>query len=143
LDAPSGSAGTAEPIVSSPTAQVPPQDLLQEIAGAVQKESLESALRALPRAELKGDSLVLDLSRLNEFFRRQIRENISSIAQAASQVTGRSITIGFLNELGSPAKAAAAAPPLTDMLERARREPIVQSFLDRFPGPVKAEEIDS
>ena len=25
----------------------------------------------------------------------------------------------------------------------ARREPVVQSFLDVFPGPVKAEEIDS
>jgi hypothetical protein len=116
---------------------------LQRIAGAVQKESLESALRALPQAELKDDSLVLDLTRLNEFFRRQIRENIASIAQAASLVAGRSITISLLHELASPAKAAAAAPPLTDILERARREPIVQSFLDRFPGPVKAEEIDS
>jgi DNA polymerase-3 subunit gamma/tau len=139
-DAASSSARTSEP---SPMEQLPPQDLLQKIAGAVQKESLESALRALPQAELKDDSLVLDLTRLNEFFRRQIRENISSIAQAASLIAGRSITVSFLHELGSPAEAAAAAPPLTDILERARREPIVQSFLDRFPGPVKAEEIDS
>ena len=138
-DASSSSTRTSEP----PMEQLPPQDLLQKIAGAVQKESLESALRALPQAELKDDSLVLDLTRLNEFFRRQIRENISSIAQAASLIAGRSITVSFLHELGSPAEAAAAAPPLTDILERARREPIVQSFLDRFPGPVKAEEIDS
>ena len=73
-----------------------PQDLLQRIAAAVQKESIGSALRALPGAELKDDLLVLDLTPVNEFFRRQIKENSSAITQAASQVAGRPITISFL-----------------------------------------------
>jgi DNA polymerase III subunit gamma/tau len=143
LDAPISSTRTSEPIGPSPIEQLSPQDLLQKIAGAVQKESVGSALRALSGAELKDDLLVLDLTPVNEFFRRQIKENTFVITEAASQVTGRSIKISFLHELRSPPKAAAAAPPPTDILERARREPIVQSFLDRFPGPVKAEEIDS
>jgi hypothetical protein len=33
--------------------------------------------------------------------------------------------------------------PEADLLEKAKREPIVQSFLDIFPGQVKAEKIDS
>src|SRR4030095_6604427 len=103
-DAPGSSTRTSEP---SPMEQLSPQDLLQRIAGAVQKESLESALRALPQAELKDDSVVLDLTRRNQFFLRQIRQNIAPIAQAASQIAGRSITISFLHELASPAKAAA------------------------------------
>jgi DNA polymerase III subunit gamma/tau len=143
LDAPSSSSKTSELIAPSPVEQLPPQDLLQKIAGAVQKESIASALRALPGAELKDDLLVLDVTPVNEFFRRQIQENTFVITEAAFRITGRSIKISFLHELRSPAKAASAAPPLTDILERARREPIVQSFLDRFPGPVKAEEIDS
>jgi DNA polymerase III gamma/tau subunit len=143
FDTQSGADKSSEPVAPSPVEQLSGQELLQRIAGAVQKESLESALRALPGAELKDDSLMLDLTRLNEFFRRQIKENVSLIAQAASEVAGRPIRISFPHELGSPAKAAAAAPPLTDIMERVRREPLVQSFLDRFPGPVKAEEIDS
>jgi hypothetical protein len=30
-----------------------------------------------------------------------------------------------------------------ELLEKAKREPVVKSFLDVFPGPVKAEKIDS
>ena len=120
-----------------------PPDLLHRIAGVVQKESIGSALRALRGAELKDDLLVLDLTPVNEFFRRQIKENTSVITQAASQVAGRPVTISFLQGLASPVKAASASAPVADVLERAKREPIVQAFLDRFPGPVKAEEIDS
>ena len=36
---------------------------------------------------------------------------------------------------------AAGAVREEDVLERARREPAVKSFLDTFPGPVKAEKI--
>jgi len=33
--------------------------------------------------------------------------------------------------------------PELDLLEKAKREPVVKSFLDVFPGRVKAEKIDT
>ena len=34
-------------------------------------------------------------------------------------------------------------PSEGDLLEKAKREPIVKSFLEVFPGPVKAEKTDT
>ncbi len=118
------------------------------ISAHVKKESLESILQALPGAQLQADALVLNVDSVNEFFRRQIRENLPVIARAAEEVLGRSVTV----KMNSPQESAVAqAPDNADqgsqnpkpaVLERARRDPVIQSFLELFPGPVKAEEIE-
>ena len=126
-----------------------PRELIMRIAAHVKKESLESILQALPGAALHADSLVLDMGAVNEFFRRQVRENLPLIAQAAADVLGREITVrlgGSADQSGSPARTPVPQPaqnPQPDILDRARRDPVVQSFLEVFPGPVEAEEIDS
>jgi hypothetical protein len=103
----------------------------------------------VPGADLQGDEVVLDVESLNEFLRRQLRENLPVIAQAATSVLGRPVKVSLGREgpkrsESSPAAQveAAAAPKVEDVLERAKREPLVQSFLEVFPGPVKAEKID-
>jgi DNA polymerase III gamma/tau subunit len=128
-----------------------PRALLSKITSCVRKESLQSNLQSLAGAVLRGDTIILDPGSSTEFFRRQIKENLSEIADAASEVFGRRIGVRLGGEPPSsapgPAPSAKAAPaPSTaaagpsDPLERAKREPVVQSFLDVFPGPVKAED---
>ena len=128
-----------------------PHGLLSKIASRVRKESLESNLQSLAGAVIRGDMVILDPGSSTEFFRRQIRENLSSIADAASELFGRPIVVCLGGEPIAPAPgpgpsakiapaSSAAAPISVDPLERAKREPVVRSFLDVFPGPVKAED---
>jgi hypothetical protein len=122
---------------------------LIDIASAVGRESLESLLLTLSGARLEGDKVMLESGASNEFSRRQIKENLPVISQAASRVVGNKVTaiLGGADP-GQPAPSALSrpdrlTPPEGDLLERAKREPIVKSFLDVFPGPVKAEKIDT
>lgn len=126
------------------------RELIQKIAAAVQKEPLQSILEQVASAETKGDAVTMDLKTVNVFYRQQIRENIPVIARAAAAVIGRPVKI----DLGEDALAATSSGPApmtqpeslgssqNDILEKAKREPVVQSFLDAFPGPVKAERIE-
>jgi len=126
-----------------------PRELILRISSHVRKESLESILQAISGADLQGSSLILDPGPISEFHRRQIRENIPVIAQAASEVFGKTISVrigGSAPQGRNPAPVGRSEPPeerKPDVLERAKKEGAVQSFLEVFPGPVKAEEIDS
>jgi DNA polymerase-3 subunit gamma/tau len=127
--------------------RVPARELLEKIAAAVGKESLEAILHSLPGAGLRGNSVILDLGQPpNEFLRRQLRDNLPALVEAACQVLGRSVQI-VLDETASDAPRAQQTPavdtrlPEENILNRARKDPEVQSFLDTFPGPVKAEKL--
>ncbi len=121
------------------------RSFLLDIAAAVGREALESLLQALKGAQLQGNRVVLDPGTANDFVRKQIKENLPSIAQAASKIVGSKVTV-ILGEAESRkaanAKTEPDTPPSNEILEKARREPIVRSFLDVFPGPVKAEKIE-
>jgi DNA polymerase-3 subunit gamma/tau len=82
-------------------------EIVEGIAGSVSKQSLEPILRSVPGATLSGDTLTLDDAGLNEFFRRQLRDNVAVIAEAASQVLGRTVRV----VLAAAAAAAAAKNP--------------------------------
>jgi DNA polymerase-3 subunit gamma/tau len=116
--------------------------LLARIAAAVQKDSLQPLLNSVAGARLEGESVILDMGpSANEFLRKQVKENLTGIAQAASIVTGCAVRV-FLDE----APAGTVVPPPRssneeDVLDRAKKAPGVQSFLDQFPGPVKAEKL--
>jgi hypothetical protein len=134
--------------VSQPAAPVAdPRNLLFKIAAAVGRESLESLLQTLEGAILREGQLVLQTGSANEFVRRQIKDNLPAIAQAATRVIGSNVAV----VLGEPASRPDQNPQGgqnvqsddSNLLEKAKREPIVKSFLDVFPGPVKAEKIDS
>jgi DNA polymerase III gamma/tau subunit len=121
--------------------------LLEQIAAAVQRGALESILHSLAGARLQGNSVILDLGQSpNEFLRRQLKDNLADIAQAASAVVGRTVQV-LLDEVQTDAPrsqsglAAAREPSEEDVLERAKKDPVVQSFLKTFPGPVKAEKL--
>jgi DNA polymerase III subunit gamma/tau len=147
-------AASAPPSLSPPMASgsIPdggsdPKLLVEQIASAVQKESLEPILHSLPGAKIRGHSVILDLGHPpNEFLRRQLKDNLPVIAQAASRVLGRTVQV-FLDDVPAEAtKSHAEEPPAIaipqkDLLERAKKDPTVQSFLDIFPGPVKTEKI--
>ncbi len=133
---------------SSPPAQ-DTRELLLRIAAALNRESLESLLQELSGARLQGESVILDPGRATEFFRKQVKENLPAICQAASRVVGRNVRV-VLGDSPSTEDAQRPATPTTtlsslsseDILEKAKREPVVKSFLDVFPGPVKAEKMD-
>jgi len=59
-------------------------------------------------------------------------------------VAGRPVRVLLGDEPPAPAGAAAASakaqPVEADLLEKARKNPAVQSFLDAFPGPVNVEK---
>lgn len=121
--------------------------LLDRIAAAVQRGALESILHSLAGARLRGDSVVLDLGQSpNEFLRRQLKDNLADVAQAASAAVGRTVQV-LLDEVQTEAPrpqsgvSAAGEPSEEDVLERAKKDPAVQSFLKTFPGPVKAEKL--
>lgn len=121
--------------------------LLDRIAAAVQRGALESILHSLAGARLQGDSVVLDLGQSpNEFLRRQLKDNLADVAQAASAAVGRTVQV-LLDEVQTeaprpqPVVSAAGEPSEEDVLERAKKDPAVQSFLKTFPGPVKAEKL--
>jgi hypothetical protein len=124
-----------------------PRNLLFKIAGSVGRESLESLLQTLEGATLKGSQVVLQMGSANEFVRRQINDNLPDITQAAARVLGNKVAVVLGDPMSPPAqnpqKMQTSQPDDNDLLEKAKREPIVKSFLDVFPGPVKAEKIDS
>lgn len=153
---------SAAPASPAPATSAPPvsqpapgsdesRDLLLRITAAVQKESLETLLHSLDGAEIRGDAVVLLAGSTNEFSRRQIRENLPLITRTASEILGRQVNAQLGDSAAAippsapprPAPAPAFASPKPDALERAKREPVVRSFLDIFPGPVKAEDLDS
>jgi DNA polymerase-3 subunit gamma/tau len=129
----------------------PTQDLLLRIAGTISKASLEPVIHSLSGAELKGDVVVLNPGTISEFYRRQIRENLPVIEQAASTVLARPVRIQLgdeilrspLSEAPSARQAQTPAQPKQDLMARIQKEPVVRSFLDLFPGPVKAEKIET
>jgi DNA polymerase-3 subunit gamma/tau len=125
-----------------------PRDLLQKIASAVGSEALESLMHRLGGAKLEKGRLVLEMGSANRFFQSQIRENLAAISRAAATVLGREVEVRM--EDGPAVEvnpAETPGPPETkpdsDILEKAKREPIVRSFLDVFPGQVTAEKIES
>ena len=119
---------------------------LLDIAAAVGREALESVLQSFKGARLQGERVVLEPGTASEFARRQIKENLPAITQAAAKIVGSKVSV-ILGETESPQEPGVRPtldnPPEGDVLERAKREPIIRSFLDVFPGPVKAEKIDS
>jgi DNA polymerase III subunit gamma/tau len=138
--------------VSAAPSEIPesgrdPKELLHRIAAAVGRESLESCLQHLSGARIRGDRIIFDAGKMSEFVRRQIKENISDIEQAASRVLGAAVKVEFgEKERETPPireSAGTSAPPGEDLLDKVKNEPVVRSFLDVFPGPVKAEKIDS
>ncbi len=146
-DVPAGDATAAE-AVALPEGVHDPTELIMRISAHVKKASLESILQALPGARLQADALLLNVASVNEFFRRQIRENLPVIARAAEEVLGRSVTVKMdlpqesAVEPGPDNARQGSQNPKPAVLERARRDPVIQSFLELFPGPVKAEEIE-
>jgi DNA polymerase III subunit gamma/tau len=134
--------------ISVPSA-VPARDsreLLLRISAAVGREALESCMQNLAGARVEGGRVILEPGNTGEFVRRQIRENLPAIAQAASTILGTKVTVALGEQ--EPRAVSNPAPPENpslgeDLLEKAKREPVVRSFLDVFPGPVKAEKLDS
>jgi DNA polymerase-3 subunit gamma/tau len=134
---------------SPAVASVDSKDLLFKIAGAIGRESLESVLQSLECARIQDDKIILEPGTANEFFRRQIKENLPAITQAASKVVGKQVSVLLReSDVSEPRNKPSSSPvasnnaPEPDLLEKAKREPIVKSFIDVFPGRVKAEKID-
>jgi DNA polymerase-3 subunit gamma/tau len=136
----------------APEIEIPPpvrdsRELLLRIAAAVGREALESCLQNLAGARVQGERVILEPGKAGEFVRRQVKENLPDITQAASRVLGSTVVV----MLGDPAaqsvshqeRASGNPSPGDDLLEKAKKEPVVRSFLDIFPGPVKAEKLDS
>jgi DNA polymerase III gamma/tau subunit len=153
-------ARSAAPVPDTPPISVPPgpapaeshgpaadpRNLLFKIAAALGREALESLLQTLEGAYLKDNMVVLQPGSANEFVRRQIKDNLTAISQAATRVIGSKVNV-VLGELESrpeanPQTAQTDRVDEPNLLEKAKREPVVKSFLDVFPGPVKAEKID-
>ncbi len=123
-----------------------PRAFLLRIAAAVEREALESLLQSLDGARLQEDRLILDPGSASDFVRRQIKDGISAIAQAAAKIIGSKVKV-VLEEARLPKEEKPESKSdrvsESDILEKAKREPVIKSFLDVFPGPVKAEKIDS
>ncbi len=142
-------AAATEAHTTSETGKVPPvQDpraLLLRIASAVENEALESQLQSLDGARILGDRLILEPGPASDFVRRRVKDNLSAITQAAAKIIGSKVTAVLgeseLREEEKPQSESNSAPE-SDILEKAKREPVIKSFLDTFPGPVKAEKID-
>jgi DNA polymerase III subunit gamma/tau len=120
------------------------RDLLLRLAAAIEKPSLEPVVLALQGAELSGDTVVLDPGGISDFYRRQVRDNLPLIARAAAQVVQRAVHVRIGDDPITPERvpAKSAEPGQEDILDKLKREPVVRSFLDAFPGPVKAEKLD-
>jgi DNA polymerase III subunit gamma/tau len=138
------------PQAATPSSQ-DPREFLLEIAAAVGREALESLLVSLVGAQVEGERVMLEAGPISEFVRKQIKENLPAISQAATKIVGRKVTVQ-LNEIEArPAPSPGKAPnprktpddPANgDLLEKAKREPVVKSFLDVFPGPVTTEKLE-
>jgi hypothetical protein len=139
----SPASSSISPGIETPAAVHDPRDFLLRIAAAVGRESLESCMQNLAGARLQNGRVILE-GNMGEFVRRQIKENIPLIAQAASRVVGTAVTI-VIGEQETPQPQAPAPrenPASENLLDKVKREPVIRSFLDVFPGPVKAEKLD-
>jgi hypothetical protein len=152
---PAGQQGKTEPAQSppapAPEIEIPPpvrdsRELLLRIAASVGREALESCLQNLAGARVQGERVILEPGKAGEFVRRQVKENLPDITRAASRVLGSTVVV----VLGDPPvqsisqeRASGNPSPGDDLLEKAKKEPVIRSFLDIFPGPVKAEKLDS
>jgi hypothetical protein len=149
---------SAEPLPASDpeisSAIQDPRAFLLRIAAGVGRESLESLLQSLDGARLHGERLVLEPGTASDFVLRQIKENLSAITQAARNIIGSTVTVVLGEEKSHQApksksksksepKSNENSPLKGSLLEKAKREPVIKSFLDVFPGPVKAEKIDT
>jgi hypothetical protein len=144
--APPVSAPPVAETVPSAALAADPRNLLFKIAAAVGRESLESLMQDWEGAELNGNVVVLRPGTASDFAQRQIQESLAAITQAASRVLGSKVKV-ILAEPETRVNAQTPATPNSrpaegNLLETAKREPIVKSFLEVFPGPVKAEKID-
>jgi len=147
--APERAQSSLEPLAAEAKAEPAardPRDFLLKIAAGTGRESLESLLQSMDGARLDGERVVLETGVASEFARRQIQEQLPAIAQAAEKILGKKVTV-ILGEAESKALPGPQAPPEkfseSDILEKAKKEPVVRSFLETFPGPVKAEKIET
>jgi DNA polymerase-3 subunit gamma/tau len=123
-----------------------PRLFLLKIASAVGREALESVLQSLEGARLRDGKVVLEPGKASQFARRQIKQNLAVIAQAAAGIIGRKAPVVIEERESRPPSESApldARPADDGILEKAKRDPVVKSFLDVFPGPVKTEKLDS
>ncbi len=137
---PSGAAGGS----SAEAASQDSRTFLLKIASAVGKESLESVLQSLEGARIQNGKVVLQQGKAGEFARSQIQENLLAISKAAAGIVGRKIPVvlerGESGPLPEPPRTD--NPPKDALLEKAKRNPVVKSFLEVFPGPVDTEKLD-
>ncbi|MDR1727348.1 MAG: DNA polymerase III subunit gamma/tau [Acidobacteriota bacterium] len=138
-------------------------ELLVQVAMAVQQESLRSLLQSLAGARLEGDRLVLDPGDANDFTKNSLRRNLGELSTIASGVFGRQVSAVMAGELpgaSAPTPAPAKAPkpqpapsspspsgssPDSEkdaLMEKAQQHPVMRSFFDNFPGERSAEKID-
>jgi DNA polymerase III subunit gamma/tau len=126
-----------------------PRELLLRIAASVGREALDSCIQSLAGARVRDGRVILDPGTAGEFVRRQVKENLADITHAASKVLGTKMTVilGEQELLQSPEPQKQDGGPSSlsqdPLLEKVKKEPVIRSFLDVFPGPVKAEKIDS
>jgi hypothetical protein len=89
---------------------------------------------------------VLGPGSASDFVCRRVKDSLALITQAAAKIIGRKITVVLAESESrqeeNPQPESKSAPE-NDILDKAKREPVIKSFLDTFPGPVKAEKIDS
>jgi DNA polymerase-3 subunit gamma/tau len=124
-----------------------PRELLLRIAASVGREALESCLQNLAGARVQDGRVILEPGDAGEFVRRQVKDNLPDITQAACRVLGSKV-MAVMGESEPPAGPSREStrndsPSNDDLLEKAKKEPVIRSFLDVFPGPVRAEKIDS
>jgi DNA polymerase III subunit gamma/tau len=143
----------AIPSLPPPVQAAPPElardsrELLLHIAASVGREALESCIQNLAGACVQDGRVILDPGNAGEFVRRQIKENLADITQAACRVVGNRVTV----VMGEPDLPLASSrenigtilPADKNLLDKVKKEPVIQSFLEIFPGPVRAEKIDS
>jgi DNA polymerase-3 subunit gamma/tau len=123
------------------------RELLLRIAAAIGREALESCLQNFAGARIQDGRLILEPGDANEFVRRQVTENLSDITMAASRIFGDGIVVRLEEQKSSPVrtreKSRSTSQSDDDLMEKVKKEPVIQSFLDVFPGPVKVEKIDT
>jgi len=140
----------SHPAIEPTAALQDPRELLFRIAGAVGREALESCLQNLAGARIQDGRVILEPGNTGEFVRRQIKENLPDIAQAASKVLGTKVEVMIGEQEPKPVVNSSNREDggnelsgESDLLEKVKKEPVIRSFLDVFPGPVKAKKMDS
>ncbi|MDH3284908.1 MAG: hypothetical protein OEQ13_09205, partial [Acidobacteriota bacterium] len=91
------------------------------------------------RAELDRDgTLTIALPRGKAFWRRKFVEGVGRevLTEAALAVAGRAPKKIEVQVAGDDRKKPAPAPPRSEVLDRARRDPLVRAIFDRFGAAV-------